>query len=71
LYQSVDAAGKPGLFRVPISGGVTERLGDPPNNGAAASIFFSPDGRQILTMAEKPADYGLSVLENFVPPVKK
>ena len=71
LYQNVDATGKPGLFRVSTAGGTPERLGDPPINGSAASFFFSPDGHQILTMAEKPADYGLSVLENFVPPVKK
>ena len=71
LYQTVDATGKPGLFRVSTAGGTPERLGDPPINGSAASFFFCPDGHQILTMAEKPADYGLSVLENFVPTVKK
>jgi len=56
---------------VSIAGGTPERLGDLPTNGSAGSFFFSPDGQQILIMAEKPADYGLSVLENFVPPVKK
>ncbi len=71
LYQNVDSTGKPGLFRVPIAGGSPERLGDLPFNGSAGSFFFSPDGRQILAMARKPADYGLSVLENFVPPLKK
>jgi len=71
LYQNVDTTGKPGLFRVSIAGGSPERLGDLPFNGSAGSFFFSSDGKQILTLAEKPADYGLSVLENFVPPVKK
>jgi hypothetical protein len=71
LYQNFDATGKPGLFRVSTAGGTPERLGDFPINGSAGSFFFSSDGRQILTLAEKPADYGLSVLENFVPQVKK
>jgi Tol biopolymer transport system component len=71
LYQSGDVTGKPGLFRVPTAGGTPERLGDLPINGSPGSFFFSPDGHQVLTVAEKQADYGLSVLENFVPPVKK
>jgi Tol biopolymer transport system component len=71
LYQTADATGKLGLFRVSTAGGTPERLGDLPTNGSAGSFFFSPDGQQILIMAEKPADYGLSVLENFVPPVKR
>jgi Tol biopolymer transport system component len=71
LYQTADANGKTGLFRVPTVGGSPERLGDLPINGSAGSFFFSPDGHQILAMAEKQADYGLSVLENFVPSVKK
>ncbi len=71
LYQTVDSAGRPGLFRVPTAGGSSERLGDLPNNGTAGSFFFSPDGHQVLAMAEKRVDYGLSLLENFVTPVKK
>lgn len=71
LYQTVDSTGRPGLFRVPISGGNSERLGDLPNNGSAGSFFFSPDGHQVVAIAEKRVNYGLSVLENFVPPVKK
>jgi Tol biopolymer transport system component len=71
LYQNVDSTGRPGLFRTPIAGGSPERLGDLPNNGTAGSFFFSPDGRQVLALADKPADYELSVLENFVAPVKK
>jgi Tol biopolymer transport system component len=70
LYQT-DSAGRPALFRVPIAGGNSERLGDLPNNGSAGSFFFSPDGRQVLAIAEKRVNYGLSVLENFIPAVKK
>lgn len=71
LYQTVDSTGKPGLFRVPTAGGSPERLSDLPNNGSAGSFFFSPDGHQVISLADKPADYGLSMLENFVTPVKK
>jgi Tol biopolymer transport system component len=71
LYQTVDSSNRPGMFRVPITGGDSERLGDLPNNGSAGPFFFSSDGHQVLAVAEKRFDYGLSVLENFVPPVKK
>jgi len=71
LYQTIDPAGQSGLFRVPITGGNSERLGDLPDNGSAGSFFFSPDGHQVLAISEKQVDFGLSVLENFVPVVKK
>jgi Tol biopolymer transport system component len=71
LYQTVESAGRPGLFRVPTAGGSSERLGDLPNNESAGSFFFSPDGHQVLATADKPVDYGLSLLENFVPNGKK
>jgi hypothetical protein len=71
LYQTVDSAGRLGLFRVPTTGGSSERLGDLPNNESAGSFFFSPDGHQVLAVAEKRVDYGLTLLENFVPNVKK
>jgi Tol biopolymer transport system component len=71
LYQTADSSGRPGVFRVPITGGSSERLGDIPNKGSAGPFFFSSDGHQVLAVAEKHFDYGLSVLENFIPPVKK
>ena len=70
-YQTVDSAGKAGIFRVPLAGGTPERMGDLPGNVSEGSFLFSPDGRQILAVSTKQADYGLSILENFVPPVKK
>jgi Tol biopolymer transport system component len=69
LYEMVDSTGRPALFRVSTTGGNSERLGDLPNNGGA--FFFSPDGHQVLAIAEKRVDHSLSVLENFVPAVKK
>ncbi len=71
LYQAADSAGHPALFRVPTSGGDSERLGVLPNNGSGSAFFFSADGRQVLAVSEKPADYGLSVLEGFIPLVRK
>ena len=71
LYQTVDSTGRLGLFRVPVAGGNSERLGDLPNNRSAGSLFLSSDGRQVLAVVEKRFDYGLSVLENFVPRVRK
>jgi len=71
LYQTVDSAGRGGVFRVPVAGGNSERLGDLPNNGSPGLFVFSPDGRKALAVGEKPVDYGLSLLENFVPTVKK
>jgi Tol biopolymer transport system component len=71
LYQAVDSAGRAGIFRVPTTGGNPERLGDLPNNGPPATFVFSPDGLKALAVTEKPAQYGLSLLENFVPPIKK
>ena len=71
LYQTVDSTGRGGVFRVPLTGGNSERLGDLPNNGSPGTFVFSPDGRKVIAVAEKPADYGLSLLENFVPPIKK
>jgi Tol biopolymer transport system component len=67
LYQTVNSAGQPGLFRVPADGGKPERVGDLPNHGSGGALFFSPDGHQVLAVAEKRVSYGLSVLENFVP----
>ena len=71
LYETVDSAGRPGLFRVPTAGGSSERLGDLPNNASVSSFFFSPDGHQVLAITEKRVDYGLSLLENFVTPTKR
>jgi len=71
LYQTVDSTGRPGVFRVPAAGGSPERLGDLPNNGPPGPFFFSRDGHEVMSLADKPPDYGLSVLENFVTPVKK
>lgn len=71
LYQMVDSAGRPALFRVPAAGGDSERLGDSPNNGSGGAFFFSPDGHQVLAVAEKSVDHSLSVLESFVPAARK
>ncbi len=71
LYQAGGSSGRPALFRVPAAGGNPEQLGDLPDNGSGGAFFFSSDGHQALAVAEKRADYGISVLENFVPAIKK
>jgi Tol biopolymer transport system component len=69
FYQDKDAAGKYGLFRVPITGGEPQRLGGSPGNLYSEEYFFSPDARQILTV--KGATDELWLLENFVPSARK
>jgi Tol biopolymer transport system component len=69
FYQNLDAARKIGLFRVPIAGGDPQRLGDPPGSRYSGNYFFSPDGRQILTIGAIAKD--LWLLENFLPSQKK
>jgi Tol biopolymer transport system component len=71
LYQLVEPSGKFGLYRVRIEGGIPQRLGDSPTPGFNADFFFSPDGRQVLAVSQKPANYDLSVLENYVPSTRK
>jgi hypothetical protein len=71
VYHDVDSAGKHGLFRVPISGGTPERLGDYACSAPLGeSIEISPDGRKILVtarVAAQDSDAELWLLENFVP----
>src|SRR5262249_12041985 len=48
IYQDKDASGKDGLYRVAISGGEPERLGDYPSSEDYGTFSMSPDGRQFL-----------------------
>lgn len=69
LYRDVDRSGKHGLFRVPISGGKPERLGDYAGPVAwFGNLEVSPDGRKVVAesvSAEQPTEIWL--LQNFVP----
>ena len=68
LYQDTDSAGSPALFRVPLTGGSPERIGDFPSKRFDGSLTISPDGRRILSETWEGAG-GLEVwsLQNFVP----
>ena len=63
-----DADGKDGLYRVSVSGGPPERLGDYPSSEPNSYLYISPDGRQFLagdlTPPKPPAFW---VLENVIP----
>ncbi len=75
VYHDLDSAGKDGLFRVPISGGASERLGDYPGSGVInGTIQISPDGRKIavatLSVAQN-REFEVWLLQNFAPAVPK
>jgi hypothetical protein len=72
LYQDIDSAGNPGLFRVPLAGGRPERLGDFPSKRFDGSLTISPDGRKIIAETlDVAAGFEVWLLENFVPPGAK
>ena len=68
IYHDKDADGKDGLYRVSVSGGPPERLGDYPSSESSSLLYISPDGRQFLagdlTPPKPPAFW---VLENVIP----
>jgi Tol biopolymer transport system component len=70
LYHGVDSAGKDGLYRIAIAGGVPERLGDFPTDDTIGMLTISPDGGRIITNSAgirriQQLDWWL--LENFEP----
>jgi Tol biopolymer transport system component len=72
LYHTRDSSGKDGLFRVPISGGPQERVGDFPCGRLNGYLYLSADDRQVMASClgfESP--YDLWMLENFEPSDKK
>jgi Tol biopolymer transport system component len=72
LYHAMDKAGKPSLFRVPIDGGDTQRLGDYPIQELLGNTLrISSDGRKIFAAEQESTSYDLWLLENFEPPIKK
>jgi hypothetical protein len=68
VYQDKSADGKDALYRVSISGGEPERLGDYPISGSNGFLNISPDGRQFIATGpgpEIPQEYWF--VENIVP----
>jgi Tol biopolymer transport system component len=67
-YHNADAAGKDGLYRVAISGGTPERVGDFPTNRFSGALFFSQDGHQVIAETDEPSVRpDTFLLENFEP----
>ena len=68
LFHGADAAGRRGLYRVPISGGQPQRLGDFPSSHLGGGLEISADGRKILTVSMPRIMYNETwVLDNFLP----
>jgi Tol biopolymer transport system component len=68
-YTARGETGKVTLFRVPMTGGAPERVGDMPS--PAGQLRIALDGRTIVTAGLAADYYDLSLLENFEPPADK
>jgi Tol biopolymer transport system component len=58
------------LFRVPVTGGTPQRLGDYPDSNGG-SMHVSPDGKRMIVACFHEHQNELSILENFVPKAAK
>ena len=72
IYHEKDADGKDGLYRVPVSGGDPQRLGDYPISDPSSWLAISPDGRHFLVSTieaskQQPEIWALSGLEKLLP----
>jgi Tol biopolymer transport system component len=70
FYHGVDAAGKDGLYRIAITGGAPERLGDFPTSQTSGVLTVSSDGKRIVTLSNESGRSGQLewwLLENFEP----
>src|SRR5262249_14155542 len=68
VYHDQDENGKDGLFRVAISGGEPQRLGDYPPGQLNSYISITPDGRQFIVSAQAPPKQPeFWTLDNFLP----
>jgi Tol biopolymer transport system component len=75
LFDAKDSEGKLRLYRIPISGGEPQLLGDFPGNSKPGSAIndlrLSRDGRKVIAVSLDDSKYDLWELDNFEPPVKK
>jgi Tol biopolymer transport system component len=69
LFTKKDIGGL-ALFRVPVTGGTPQRLGDYPNSNGG-TMRISPDGKKIIAASFHDGEDDLSILENFVPKAAK
>jgi len=71
LYHDSDAEGNQSLFRVPMTGGSPERLGDFPTTSTCCGMEISADGRKLIVNSYDPSSYELWTLENYAPVTPK
>jgi Tol biopolymer transport system component len=75
LFDAKDSKGKLRLYRVSISGGEPQLIGDFPGSSrtenGASSLRLSRDARQVIAVSKNESNFDLWVLDNFEPPVKK
>ena len=70
VYYERPQDGKNSLFRIPVSGGQPERIGDFPDAYSYELFYISPDGKKIIASYKSSVTYKgaeLWLLENFEP----
>jgi Tol biopolymer transport system component len=60
-------SGKDSLYRVRVSGGPPQRMGELPKSPFHGSIHLNGNGTKILAVIDAPRTYDLWELDNFVP----
>jgi Tol biopolymer transport system component len=75
LFDAIDSEGKVRLYRVPISGGEPQLIGDFPGKSrsthGSSSLRLSRDGRQVIVASLEDSKVNLWELDNFEPPATK
>jgi hypothetical protein len=75
LFDAKDSQGKMKLYRIPISGGEPQLIGDLPVNSESekreAYLQLSRDARQVIAETKDESKFNLWTLENFEPSDKK
>ena len=74
LFDAKDSEGKRRLYRIPISGGEPQLIGDFPTKsrtGLITDLQLSRDARQIIALSREDSKFNLWTLDNFEPSDKE
>jgi len=74
LFDAKDSEGKRRLYRIPISGGEPQLIGEFPTKsglGLITDLQLSRDARQIIALSREDSKFNLWTLDNFEPSDKK
>ena len=74
LFEAKDSEGKHRLYRIPISGGEAQLIGDFPAKSKEdfdTRLFWSRDARQVIAEIHDEDKFNLWTLDNFEPLEKK